>query len=69
MSDPQYVLVVMFDDPKSTKETFGHTEAGWNAVPATGEIITEVAPQLGIPANDDLEEKRSAKIIEAAFER
>ena len=69
MSDPQYVLVVMFDDPKSTKETFGHTEAGWNAVPATGEIIAKVAPQLGIPANDDLEEKRSAKIIEAAFER
>ncbi len=69
MSDPKYVLVVMLDDPKSLKETFGHTEAGWNAVPAAGEIIAATAPQLGVPANADLEEKISQKIIEASFER
>ena len=69
MSAPKYVLVVMIDDPKSLEETFGHTEAGWNAVPAAGEIIATVAPQLGVYANVDLDEKRQHKIIEAAFER
>ena len=65
--DPKYVLVVMLDDPKSLKETFGHTEAGWNAVPAAAEIIATVAPQLNVPANSELEEKRTKKIIEASY--
>lgn len=69
ISNPRYVLVVMLDDPKSTKETYGHTEAGWNAVPAAAEIIAATAPQLNVPANLDLEEKRNSKIIEAAFTR
>lgn len=69
MSAPKYVLIVMMDEPKGLKENYGHNEAGWNVVPATGEIIAATAPQLGVQANDDLEEKRSAKIIEAAFER
>lgn len=69
MSDPKYVLVVMLDEPQKLEETFWHNEAGWNAVPAAGEIIAAVAPQLGVPANSDLEEKRSARIIEAAYSR
>lgn len=69
MSNPKYVLVAMLDDPKSLKETYGHTEAGWNVVPACGEIIAATAPQLGIPANSDLEERITQKIIEASYER
>lgn len=69
MSAPKYVLVVMIDDPKGLEETFRHTEAGWNAVPAAGEIIATVAPQLNVSANIDLDEKRQSKIIEAAFGR
>ena len=69
ISNPQYALVVMMDDPKATKETFGFSTAGWNAVPASSEIISAVAPQLNIPANFDLEEQRQNKIIEASYER
>ena len=69
ISNPKYALLVMLDDPKATKETFGFSTAGWNAVPAASEIITTVAPQLNIPANYDLDEKRQNKIIEASFER
>ncbi len=69
MSAPKYVLVVMIDDPKGLEETFHHTEAGWNAVPAAGEIIATVAPQLNIQANVDLDDKRQSKIIEAAYGR
>lgn len=69
ISDPQYALLVMMDDPKATKETFGFTTSGWNAVPTASEIITAIAPQLNVPANYDLEELRNNKIIEASFER
>ncbi len=67
ISNPKYTLVVMFDEPKAIKETFGFTTSGWNAVPTGGEIISAIAPQLNIPANYDLEEKINNRIIEAAF--
>ena len=69
ISNPKYALLVMMDEPKATKDTFGFSTAGWNSVPTASEIITAVAPQLNIPANYDLEEKRNSKIIEAAFGR
>ncbi len=68
MSNPQYALLVMLDEPKAIAETHGYSNAGWNAVPTASQIITAIAPQLNIPANYDLEEQRNNKIIEAAFE-
>lgn len=64
-SDPKYALLVVVDDPKGSKETFGHTEAGWNAVPITKNIIMAVAPQLNIKADFDLERQKS--IVDAAY--
>ncbi len=69
MSNPQYALLIMLDEPKATKDTFGFVTSGWNAVPTGAEIISAVAPQLGIPANHDLEDERRNKIIEASFGR
>jgi len=64
-SDPKYALLVVIDDPKASKETFGYTTAGWNAVPITRKIITAVAPQLNIKADFDLEKQKS--IVDAAY--
>lgn len=69
ISNPKYALLVMMDEPKAIKETFGFSTSGWNSVPTASEIITAIAPQLNIPANYDLEETRNSKIIEAAFGR
>lgn len=69
ISNPKYALLVMMDEPKAIKETFGFSTSGWNSVPTASEIITAIAPQLNIPANYDLDEKRNNKIIEAAFGR
>ena len=69
ISNPKYALLVMLDEPKAIKETFGFSTSGWNAVPTGAEIISMIAPQLNIPANYDLDEKRNNKIIEASFER
>ena len=66
-SNPKYALLVVFDDPKGLKETFNHTEAGWNAVPTTKNIITAVAPQLNIKVDFDLEKQKS--IVDAEYKK
>ncbi len=66
-SNPKYALLVVVDDPKGSKETFGHTEAGWNAVPITRNIITAVAPQLNVKVDFDLDKQKS--IVNAAYKR
>ena len=69
ISNPKYALLVMLDEPKAIKETWGFTTSGSNAVPTGAEIITAIAPQLNVPANYDLDEKINNRIIEAAFGR
>lgn len=48
MHKPEYVLLVMLDEPKATEKTYGFSTAGWNAVPTAGNIIATIAPLLGI---------------------
>ena len=58
ISDPQYALMVIIDDPKPIKETFGFVTSGWNACPTGGNIIKRVAPQLNIRPNFDISVQR-----------
>ncbi|MCC6008689.1 MAG: penicillin-binding protein 2 [Rhodobacteraceae bacterium] len=46
--DPDYVLVVMLDEPVETSGTEPRRTAGWTAAPVAGEIIRRIAPLLGI---------------------
>ena len=48
MNDPRYVMVMMLDDPKPTKETFGFHTAAWNIGPAFGVAVSRIAPLLGV---------------------
>jgi cell division protein FtsI (penicillin-binding protein 3) len=48
MENPQYLVLVMLDEPKATPDTHGFATAGWNAVPTAGRIIERIAPMLGI---------------------
>ena len=68
-SNPQYTLMLMMDEPKALKETWGFVTSGWNTVPTAGKIIATIAPQLNIKANYDLDEMRRNRIIEACYER
>jgi cell division protein FtsI (penicillin-binding protein 3) len=36
---PKFVIYIMLDDPKSTKDTYGFATAGWNAAPVVSKII------------------------------
>ena len=48
MDDPRYVIVVMLDEPKATKETYGFTTAGWNVAPVVSKTVSRIAPMLGV---------------------
>ena len=62
MDNPKYVVLLMLDEPQATPETYGFATAGWNAVPAAGNIIARIAPLLGIePVLTDDDRKALAK--------
>ncbi len=46
--DPRYVLVVTLDEPVETSGETPRRSAGWTAVPVAAEIISRVAPLLGL---------------------
>ncbi len=58
INDPKYALIVIIDSPKPSKETWGFTTSGWNAVPTGGKIISRIAPQLNVQPNYDLDTQK-----------
>ena len=48
MDKPQYIVLVTLEDPKKIKETWMFNYAGWNAKPVGLEIISKIAPYLGV---------------------
>jgi cell division protein FtsI (penicillin-binding protein 3) len=52
--DPQFLLLIMLDEPKPTPETKGFATSGWNAVPVAAEVIARIAPLLGLEPRPDL---------------
>ena len=46
VSAPQYIILVILDEPKGTKESGGWKTAAWNAVPTAGAILDEIVPLL-----------------------
>ena len=67
-----YVLLVMFDDPKVAKNLIYNyrglkikgtrNEAGWNAVYSSGKIIEKIGPILAIN-NSEVDKKYAIKTI------
>jgi cell division protein FtsI (penicillin-binding protein 3) len=51
---PQYLLLIMLDEPQPTPETHGFATAGWNSAPTAAKIIARVAPLLDIEPRFDL---------------
>lgn len=48
MDDPRYVVMVMVDEPKGNKQSYGYATAGWVAAPAAARIISSMASILNI---------------------
>lgn len=47
-SKPEYVIYIMIDEPKPTKETFGFATAGWTAAPTAGRVLERMISLYGL---------------------
>lgn len=56
-SDPKYVVMVMVDEPKGNKKSYGYATAGWVAAPAVARTVSSMAAILGMPPNYKPEEQ------------
>lgn len=48
VNDPKYALLVMVDEPKGTKASYGYATGGWVSAPVVGHVVQRMAPLLGM---------------------
>jgi cell division protein FtsI (penicillin-binding protein 3) len=53
--DPEYLVLVMYDEPKGNALTEGFAGAGWTAAPVARRVIERIAPILGVQPVPDLQ--------------
>jgi cell division protein FtsI (penicillin-binding protein 3) len=53
MDEPEYVVMVMMDEPIGTAKTGGYTTGGMVAAPVAGDIIKRIAPILSVTPVDE----------------
>ncbi len=51
---PKYLVTILLDEPQPIPETKGYATSGWNAAPTAANVITRVAPLLGVEPRFDL---------------
>lgn len=61
--NPQYVTLIILDEPKPTKDTFGYATAGWNAAPTAGKVIARIAPLLNVPVTPGATRIKTAAVV------
>jgi cell division protein FtsI (penicillin-binding protein 3) len=47
-SDPKYVVLVMMDEPRGNKATYGYATGGWVAAPVVGRVVSRIGPLMGM---------------------
>lgn len=52
ISDPQYLVFIMLDEPHGNKSTGGFSTGGAVAAPSVGRVIAKIAPLLGVRRTD-----------------
>lgn len=52
MNAPKYAVMIMVDEPKGTKASYGFATGGWVGAPPVARIIAAMAPVLGIVPKD-----------------
>jgi cell division protein FtsI (penicillin-binding protein 3) len=61
---PEYLVLVMLDEPQRVPESSNQATAGVNAAPTVGKIIERIAPILGVaPRPEDEQRKFDAKVL------
>lgn len=61
VDNPKYVVLVMIDEPKGDKSTYGYATGGMIAAPVVGRVIARMGPMLGIKPRYDVPEDDAEK--------
>ncbi|NNC71812.1 MAG: penicillin-binding protein 2 [Sphingomonadaceae bacterium] len=48
MDDPQFVVLIMLDEPTGDAGTGGAATAGWTAAPVVARVVSRIGPLLGV---------------------
>mgnify|MGYP000282310349 CR=1 FL=1 len=51
MSNPKYAILVMVDEPRGNKSTYGFATGGWISAPVAGRVVQRMAPLLAMKPN------------------
>jgi cell division protein FtsI (penicillin-binding protein 3) len=46
---PEYLVLIILDEPKPNKDTHGFATAGWTAAPTAAKVIARIGPLLKVP--------------------
>jgi cell division protein FtsI (penicillin-binding protein 3) len=61
---PEYLVLVMLDEPQRVAASSNQATAGTNAAPTAGKIIERIGPILGVaPRREDDQRKFDAKVL------
>ena len=63
MNDPKFIITIMIDNPKGKKISNGFRTAGWVAAPVIKELVTRVAPILGVKPQLESSSKFSNNLL------
>ncbi|MFZ4541043.1 MAG: peptidoglycan D,D-transpeptidase FtsI family protein [Rickettsiales bacterium] len=51
VTNPKYAILVMVDEPKGNKATYGFATGGWISAPVVGRVVQRMAPLLAMSPN------------------
>jgi len=63
MNEPQFIITIMIDNPKGQKFSHGYRTAGWVAAPVVKQLVTRIAPILGIKPQSESSSKFSKNLL------
>ena len=63
MNDPEFIITIMIDNPKGQKFSFGYRTAGWVVAPIVKQLVTRVAPILGVKPQLERSSKFSSNLL------
>lgn len=52
MTNPDYVVFAMLDEPQGTAETYGYATGGWVAAPVVRRVVERIGPIVGVSQID-----------------
>ena len=65
---PEYLVLIILDEPQGTKQTSGFATAGWTAAPTAGNVIRRIAPLLNVPVTPNDSGSQHLSTTMAAYE-